>query len=200
MIASYNKPEIVIPNDAIGIDKAIAEIQTKFGALTWLSYVFGKCNVQHDWLKAGMQNKGTKTLEYVYPQIYSKTSEPYNLMMNDNLKSYCFFVAHDPGDFVDYNFMSSQSFVKRKVSIIFWFNCEKIEPGSKQPFNAKLIAEVVKCLQFYSYFEFDQVFESYSRVFDGFTLMDSHVQYMKFPYNAFRIDGFITFPLLNENC
>ena len=96
--------------------------------------------------------------------------------------------------------MDAQQFMKTKVSIIFWMNCKKVAPEQKSPFNSELLVGVLQTLKMYPYFEFIEYFESYSKVFEGFTLNDNHVQYMKFPYAAFRVDGNITFPLLPENC
>lgn len=200
MIASYINPEIIIPSDAVGIDKAIGDVQTRLGAkLTWVEKIFGKCTVQHEFMKQ-TTDKSSKTKETIFPQVYSKTGEPYNLMMNDNLKSYCFFVVHDPGTFQNYDYMQSQHFIKRDVSIIFWMNCIKVLPDTKKPINEELIISVVEALKYYPDFNFNQVFETYKKIYEGFTIDENLRQYMKFPYSGFRIDGEITFPVFPENC
>lgn len=200
MIANYINPEIIIPLNAVGIDKAIGDIQTRLGEkLTWVEKIFGRCTVQHEFMKQST-NKTSKEKEIVFPQLYSKTGEPYNLMMNDNLKSYCFFIVHDPGRFQDYDFLSSQHFIKRKVSIVFWMNCIKVQPLTKSPINEELIISVVEALKGYTDFLFDEIFETYVKIFEEFTIGENLRQYMKFPYSGFRIDGEITFPVFPENC
>lgn len=200
MIANYINPEIIIPIDAVGIDKAIGSIQTKFGEkITWIEKVFGKCTIQREVFKQST-DKGFRKRERIYPQLYMKNGEPYDLMMNDNLNSYCFFIAHDPGEFQNYDFMSSQQFITRSVSIVFWFNCKKLVPNSTRPMNEELIISIVEALKYFPNFAFKQVFEEYKRVFEEFTIDENFRQYMRFPYSAFRIEGDITFPLFPENC
>lgn len=200
MIANYINPEIIIPNDAVGIDAAIGDVQKLLGSKTnWIQKIFGRCTVQVEVMKQ-TTDRAVKTKEYVYPQVYSKTGEPLNMLMNDNLDSYCFFNVLDPGEFIDYDSLSNQQFLKRKVSIIFWMNCPKIAPGTLKPLNEELIISVVKALKNYMAFEFQDVYETYKKIFEGFTIDENLRQYMKFPYSAFRIDGEIQFPLFAENC
>ncbi len=200
MIASYINPEIIIPADSVGIDRAIGNIQTRLGEkLTWVEKIFGKCTIQYEVMKQST-DKTSKAKETAFPQVYSKTGEPYNLMMNDNLKSYCFFVAHDPGVFQDYNFSANQNYIDRKISIIFWMNVHKINPAAKGPFNEELIISVIQALKFLPDFKVTEVFETYKKIYEGFSIDENLRQYMKFPYSGFRIDGEITFPLFPENC
>lgn len=199
MVAGYIKPEIVIPGDAVGIDLAIGKIQKKFASLTWLEKVFGKCTIQHE-MRNVTTNKGLREKDHIFPQVYQANSEPYDLMMNDNLKSYCFFIAHDPGKFQNYDFSSSQHYISRDVSIVFWMNCKKVNQDAKRPMNEAIIMSVLSVLKLYSGFVFDQVYEEYDNVFKEFSITENFRQYMKFPYSAFRIDGQITFPIIAENC
>ena len=200
MIANYINPEIIIPNDAVGIDAAIGDVQKLLGSKTnWIQKIFGRCTVQVEVMKQST-DKSTKAKDYVYPQVYTKTGEPLNMMMNDNLSSYCFFNVLDPGEFVDYDALDDQQYLKRDVSIIFWMNCEKIAPGTKKPLNEELIISVVRALKNYQPFEFTNVYETYKKIFEGFTIDENLRQYMKFPFSAFRIDGELSFPLFAENC
>lgn len=200
MIASYNNPEIIIPNDAVGVDAAIGNVQKLLGSkVTWIQKIFGRSYTQYEQAKQSL-DKSSKQKERIFPQVYSKTGEPLNVLPNDNLDSYCFFNVLDPGDFLDYEATDSQHFITRKVCIIFWYDINKIAPGSKKPINEELILSVVKALQNHMEFEFERVYETFKKVFEPFTIDENFRQYMRFPYSAFRIDGTLSFPLYAENC
>jgi len=190
----------VIDENAVGIDHAIALIQGRLaGGLTWVEKIFGRCVIQHEFMKV-TTDRGVQNKENIFPQFYTKTSEPYNLMPNDNLKSSCFFIAHDPGSFVSYDPFKTQQYISRNISIVFWYNCLKVKPDTKGPFNEELILSVLQAMKMYSNFEFSEVIEEYNNVMKEFTITENMRQYMKFPYSAFRIDGKITFPIYAENC
>lgn len=104
----------------VGVDLAIQKIQVHLASkLPWLQIAFGRCTKQI----VRTSDKRYEGLESV-PEVYLNR-EPISVMVNDNLKSYCFFNAKDPVNLDD------EINANQDVDIIFWMNLKLIDPEKK---------------------------------------------------------------------
>lgn len=199
MISNYPDQPALIRSDSVGVNFAISKIQRSFGErLSWIQKSFGRCTIFSEKTNQ-TENRRSRERERIFPITYSDNAEPYDLMPNDNLYGYCFFIVNDAGEFNNYNFASSQHFMTRNVSVVFWLNVKKNFPNQTE-INETLIISVLQVLKSHPEFVMDEVKESYKKVFEEFTIDENMRQYMKYPYSAFRIEGKITYPMLAENC
>lgn len=190
-MTSYNNPAIVPIPYAVGSDAVIETLRIKMGGLAWIEKVFGRAIVQH--------TAGDNGTDVTYPEVWGVNGEPGNVMMNDNLRAYCFFVGRDPETAAPYDPLQGQIYMRRPISMILWANLTKIDSTKKYRYSDFLKLQLFAILGEVAAFTFQNVYESHSRVFEGFTLTDTFKPYLKPPYWAIRVDGIISYPTLCEN-
>jgi len=206
---NYPNPSIKIQNQSSGVDLLISKIQQKLQLLTWLQSAFGRALVQTELTTVAQQGATIKNptdvrlkpIQTTYPEGIDLKGEAFNLMPNDNLKSYCFFIVRDPTTYPNADFADAQQVCTSPISIIFWANISKTEPNQDIRVNEKYKADVIKVLKQFPDFLLKKSFDSFPQVFDLFTLGETYRYYMKKPYIAFRIDGELTYTaFLQNNC
>lgn len=196
MVANFPNADVFYPNNPVGIDAKIKDIQLLLTGATWLEKIFGRATTQRNQVTPPA---GSKSREIIYPEVYQANDEPLNAMPNDNFRSYCFFTVNDPAVFVDYNAFDVQQLMRRPISIIFWANQDKIAAGDTGRINENLLLNVIEILKSVPDFKPENVFERYDHVFQEFTITEEYRNYMKLPFTAFRITGDITYAAFSEN-
>lgn len=196
----YIDPEAYLLIQPVGIDKAIQNIQTKLQAqLSWLQVAFGRAFRQES-LGYVRDSEGKEVrVRYNYPEVYQKTKEPLNVMPNDNLKSACFFYTKDPGKPVDYNFLQYNAYTYG-VSLIFWFNLEKIDNTKDFRFTEVLKLEVLQVLRGVTTMKVTEIYENWENILRDFTVGGNTKEYLKPPYSGFRIDFDLSYTETGPNC
>lgn len=192
-MTSYVNPIIVPIPFPVGVDSVIEALRLKIAELPWLEKVFARAIEQH--------SPGDNNTDVIYPEVWGSNMEPMNVMMNDNLRAYAFFVARDPQTAVQYvNAFPSQIILQEPVSCIVWGNLRKIDSTKDYRFSERLKIDLITQLSKVPAFTLTQIYESYKRVFEGFTLTDTFRAYLKPPFWAIRIDCNLSYPLFSENC
>ena len=195
---NYKNPAIEVSPSAEAVDLAIQDIQNKLGELPWLEKIFGRCVPQRGlYTEDEARMYGRK--DYIYPEVYNNR-EPMVLMVNDNLKSYCFFHAKDPLEFNDYEVADLQhQMVTQPMDIIFWGNLEKVNPALSYNFSEQLRREVLLKLKKTAFVP-KKSYMSFDKVFDIFTITETFRPYLKPPYFGFRMSGELSFDYFYDNC
>lgn len=197
---NYKNPGIVLLSNPTGIDKAIQEMQVKLGAdssLSWLEKIFGRAIVQKEAISnkeevIRLKSTNQRVREIIYPEGYLNQQEPINLMCNDNLKAYSFFVVRDPGETISGGGPFEDKVVRYPVWFLVWMNLKKIDPNKDYRFGEEKKIEVLKAITKLPNFTLSEVYEEYDRVFEDFTLTETYRQFLKPPYYGFRLSGFMS--------
>lgn len=187
---NYNKPSVELIPNPTSLDLAIQTVQLKLADLAWLEKAFGRATLQKG-IYSDQESKRYARREYVYAEVYNNL-EPMIILANDNLKSYCFFIAKDPMSFVDYQPRELTQMVTQPLALIVWCNLNKIDSTKKFNFIDQLRKDVVEVLKTTDFICKESSIQ-YDRVFDPITIQENYRPYLKPPYAAFRIDGEITF-------
>jgi hypothetical protein len=189
----YKDPVVELVPDAVSLDLAIQKIQEKLSALAWLQKAFGKAFRQTG--PAPLQSReesGNRGRDITFPEVYNNR-EPLSLMINDNLKSYCFFHINGAMRFPSWEHFTKVQAAVQPISIIFWLNLEKIDPTKKYNFAEILRGEVLNVLSSCPGLTVEESETDISRVFAPYTITDTFKQFLKPPFAAFRFNGELRF-------
>jgi hypothetical protein len=191
---NYKEPAVELVPNPVGLDIAIQAIQARLAAgLPWLQKAFGRVTIQTE---TNPSRDGKKQQEKIIPEAYYKR-EPFSLMVNDNLQSYCFFVAGDSMEFIKYDPMERfGALVNQPLAIIFWVNLEKIDATKKYNFMEELRRDCVEQLKRCPAFLLESSSIEYNQVFNPFTITETFKQFLKPPFAAWRFDGTLAFDYL----
>jgi hypothetical protein len=193
----YRNPTVESIPGATGLDRSIKSIQAKLAALPWLEKAFGRAIQQRGKLTVKSGERRTER-EYIFPEVYNER-EPISLMMNDNLRAYCFFHPTGPMDFLSYEPFSNFQLVEQPVAVIFWLNMKKIDPAKNYDFSEALRAAAYKILQQCPGLRLVRSLTQVEEVFAPFTITETFKPLIKPPFAAFRFDATLTFDYL-EAC
>lgn len=195
-MVSYNNPPVELVPNPEALDLAIQAIQERLAGLSWLEKAFGRCTKQIARLQdAEIKNRQARN-EYTFPEVYFKR-EPYNCMVNDNLKSYCFFHAKDALRFTDWEPFLQMQGAEQPLALIFWLNLGRIDPAKNYNFSESLRREVVQVLKQCPGLKLESSSLEVNNVFNPFTITEAFRNYLKPPFAAFRFDGTLSFDYFN---
>lgn len=205
----YNNPNPESQSLATGLDKAIFKIQQKFVTAQgfFVRKVFGRAFLQKKLLNTpqqgetlqNQQNKRLRPLEITYPEGYTAEGEEIDLMPNDNLASYCFFIVNDPVKYIDFDPQDNQQLCEAPVSIIFWGNVFKLTGATDRRVTETYKLQAINLLKTVGDFQLTGSYEGFNKVFEPFTITETYRHYSRKPYFAFRFDGILTYPMVPEN-
>lgn len=187
-----NIPAVPKPETPAFIDKVITQVQDILKAkLSWLDYSFGQS-------QRLVTTKDKK--EYFYPGIHLGDGKYINVLPDQELGNYSFFITEDPQT-VDFKPHTSNS-VKLKYSIVFWVNLDKIFNDDEDRNTESLKAQILKVLtkeMFLAYGRIDvkQIFEKAENIYKGYSLREVNSQFLMQPYAGFRFEGEM---LIREAC
>lgn len=193
---SYINPEIILITDPTGIDYPIQRMQTYLGNLLWLEKIYGRVNIQRSQEK---RENGKGTREVIYPEAWGKNKEPENVMPNDNLNAYAFFIAHDPAEYQNFDALDTQIFVKQKLSVVFWMQLDKLDNTKQYRYTESLKKQILNVLRQVSGFKMTNHYEEYDKVLKEFTITDSFKEYLKPKFYGLRITGDLYYHIFTHN-
>jgi len=201
----YVKPKVVLLPNAVGLDLQIQTVQQILAdGLPWLQTAFGRAFLQQE---KRLSKKDVTLIDalagdetVIYPECRGINQEPVNVMPNDNLKSYCFFVVRDPTDFVNFATLDTQTIVSTPLSLIFWVNLQKVNATKNYRFAEELKIDVLNILRGIPDVVLTQIYEQMDRVFEQFTITETYLQYTKPTFAAMRFDFNLQYPIFPENC
>lgn len=183
-----NIPAVPKPDVPAFIDKVVVQIQDSLKAkLPWLNYSFGRAQKL-----VTLKDKQN----YFYPGVHIGKGTYINVLPDQKLGNYSFFIIEDPQN-VDFRVHSSSN-VKLKYAIVFWFNLSKIFPGVQDRNTEALKAQIIKILTrelFLTTGRIDirQIFEQPENIYKGYSLKEIDSQYMMQPYGGIRFEGEMIF-------
>ena len=182
--------------DPQGIDFQIQRMQLYLQNLTWVDKIYGRATIQRQFETVRGSNRQR---EVKFPEVWGKNREPENVMPNDNLKAYIFFIAHDPGNYIDYDPGIQQMPIERRVSVILWCNLSKLDSTNKYRYSENLKIQLLQVLNFFPGFIIENDEEEYENVLREFTLDGNARAYLKPPYYGLRVTGMLHYKMFSEN-
>ena len=178
------------------LEGAIQSVQNTLSTdLVWLDRMFGRaweCKRQEE--TSGAIQRLTDV--FIYPGAYQENGEYYDLLPNDNLRSYGFFRPTGGMNLVDYDSQDSTLVGSQEVSIIFWFNMDRIDKAlsDKFRFNELLKADIINALNNNDIVtEIRAIFDDTDQIFQGYSITDVTRQYLRHPYGGCRVDCTLNF-------
>lgn len=199
MIANPTIPTIVDPKL---VDYPIEELRAALASgLSWLDEAYPKC------FKAEEVYEGRKR---TFPALYYGKLDYHKLIPDEHIGNFCFFDAK-LGDDVEWN-RTQKTWVETPISLIFWFNFEKIYPSDYERRTIEHVkAEILEFLQGATMsnglWEFNKIYDRPSEVYRGYTFVYSdpdwigteriaveagNLFFMR-PYGCLRFDGTVRF-------
>jgi hypothetical protein len=183
-----NTPTVPKPLNPAFTDKIIVQVQDTLKAkLSWLDYSFGQS-------QRLVTTKDKK--DYFYPGVYIGRGTYLNVLPDQNLGNYSFFVLEDPQN-IDFRVHTTNN-VKLKYSIVFWFNLNKVFPGLTDRNTEALKARILKVLSRELFLTFGRIdvraiYEQAENIYKGYSLKEVDSQYLMQPYGGFRFEGEMLF-------
>lgn len=170
------------------IDSVIAEIQDQLKAnLEWLDYSFGRSQKL-----VTLKEKQN----YFYPGVHIGSGTYLNVLPDQQLGNYSFFVLDDPQR-VQFAPNTANN-IKVNFSMIFWFNLNKVYPGLKDRNTEAIKAEILAFVTRKMFLKtgritIEKIYENPENVYKGFSLKEVDSQYMMQPYGGIRFEGQLIF-------
>jgi len=187
-----NIPSTPKPVSPAFTDKIIVQVQDVLkNKLSWLDYSFG----QSQRLVTTKDGK-----DYFYPGIHLGKEKYLNVLPDQNLGNYSFFIIEDPQN-IDFRAHTSNN-VRLKYSLVFWFNLNKVFPSVTDRNTEALKAQILKIMTrqlFLTWGRVDvrQIYELADNIYKGFSLKEIDSQFLMQPYGGFRFEGEMIF---TEDC
>lgn len=183
---AYQVPPVPVPPNPVFLDKAIGELQTLLGGISWLSHSFGR-----SYIKVEMRS-GTETR---VPMVYKGNAEYLPVEFNDNLQAQSFFevgVQEIEGDFDAFN-LNTYSV---DLSVIFWANLRKIDSvkGDSYYFAEELKEDVREVLRdadtslLTSRVSIFSIEDNFDDIFANYNFEEVSKQYFSYPYTGFKFN------------
>jgi hypothetical protein len=183
---AYQVPPVPVPPNPVFIDKAIGEIQTLLGGISWLTHAFGRSYVKVE------DRSGTESR---VPMVYKGLAEYLPVEFNDNLQAQSFFEVGDQEIEGDYDAFILNTY-NIDLSIVFWASLKKIDSvkGDSYYFAEDLkkdVREVLRDADKYlltSRVEVESIQDNFDDIFANYTFEEKSKQYMSYPYVAFKFN------------
>ena len=185
---SYSTPKVPTLASPKRIQAVIQAIQLLLDSeLSWLEYSFGVAIHSE-------KSMGGKSIKY--PSVYQGTSEYLNVLPNDNLKSYCFWVLDDPETFEEVRPNANGYYCPTVIaSLIVYYDMRRINSTKDYDLTDELIDDVVNVLIRKTYkvnkiglITVNKVYKKIENVFEGFTIDNVTEQLRGYPFAGFRIE------------
>lgn len=122
-----------------GLDALIEDIRTELAALPWMEKSFGRA--------FELPNRNTSALD-IAPHVYLGNREYFNVMPNDQYKSYSFVIGRGAGTKTDEGAQSYsvQTRYSKQIDIHGYFNLDKIDPAKDYIYTEELVKDMLDSL------------------------------------------------------
>lgn len=183
---SFKDPLTPLIENPVNIDRPIQSLQQKIATLGWVSKSFGRA------YESRKVNQATKQVS-VYPQVWQGLGmDLLEVLPNDNLQSQSFFKVEEPIECIRYR-DGAWNTMQARVSLIFWFNLERIDPNIDYSYAELLKGQVQRLLTNHTFDTGDGIrilrtWETAKNVFAGYTLQEVRDQELVYPYGGFRFE------------
>lgn len=188
---SYKDPFTPTILNPVNIDRPIQELQQTFAGLGWLQKSYGRA------YESRALDPATKKVR-TYPQVWQGVDlDLLNVLPNDNLSSQSFFKVEEPIECIDF-LKDGYSRMRARISAIFWFNLQRIDPTIDYSYAELLKGSVQRAIttqMFSSNSEIEilRVWETAKQVFNGYTLDEVRDQELIYPCGGFRFECQLTY-------
>lgn len=195
---SFKNPLTPAIEQPVNLDRPIQEMRTALAGLPWLERAFGR---SFNAIKSSPGSFGGKKV-LVYPHVWQGAGKDLlEVLPNDNLKSYSFFKVEQPIEVLEY-VPDGFSIMRARVSIIFWFDLQRIDATINYDFTELLQAEaqrVITSMLFSSgnSVKIEKIWHGAANVFKGYDLNELKDQELIYPRSGFRFETLVTY---YENC
>lgn len=192
---SFKNPLVPLIANPVNIDRPIQDLQQQLATLGWLERSFGRA------YESRVSNPASNKIS-VYPQVWQGLGmDLLNVMPNDNLSSQSFFKVEDPIEVERYE-RDGNSFMRARVSIIFWYNLKRIDNTIDYSYGELLkgsAQRIITNAQFQDYagIEIVKVWETAKNVFAGYSIDEVAQQELIYPYGGFRFECLMRY---TEDC
>lgn len=191
---SQTSPIVHVIANPVLLDKVIVDVQTALAVLDWITFSFGR---------AFKKFKIVGDSKVSYPAIFQAWKKDYyNALPNDNIAKGYSFVFPDPGDsdeITEYNSRRNHQ-IQRELSVIVFFDMEKIDNTLEYPFHEKLKEDIMFQLDTLGKerLVIDKIVDDIEQVFDDFTVSEIKSEFLKERYGAFKFECTVFYR--NDNC
>lgn len=194
---SYNNPTVFTVLNPVGLDLALFGIQTKLSELTWITKVFGRAWPMNDFHGDGRRlvttAQGIKPKTFQSSNINGKDGNYIDLLPNDNLTSYSFFVSE--GSEVIEDYALATNFAQRPMSLIVWTRLNKVDNSKPYIFLEELKEAVYDKLKFFGKkVTVTGYTDETSEVWAGFEWSSNENKNLRYPNMGFRIFFTLYYP------
>lgn len=189
---SRTTPIINVITDPVLLDKVIKQIQTALAVVDWITFSFGRA------FKKFQVINDVKTS---YPAIFQAWKKDYyNAYPNDNINKGYSFVFADPGDDITEHNSRRNHNIERDISIIVFYDMEKIDNTLEYPFHEQLKEDVFFQLSTINkeILVINDITDDIEQVFDDFTPSEIKAEFLGERYGAFKFECTVFYR--NENC
>jgi hypothetical protein len=193
-------PDIALLPDPKGLDRIIQTLQLSLDEIPWIEKSFGRAFTQ---MRKSTENVGVRSNDNIYyPAVFQGASGELikdfeDLLVNDNLRAYCFFRCDEDDDSFEYSHLLENEF-ESSFSIIFWFDLDKINktfpPTKLYPFNNELKDDILEAIE-NTIFEtvgdrvtIETITNNPREIFREYTIDIVEQQNLVFPSGGFRFN------------
>lgn len=198
---SYNNPTVFSVPDAVGLDLALQNIQTRLSELPWLTKIFGRAWPMNDFQGDGRRlittAQGIKPKTFQSSNVNGKDGNYIDVLPNDNLNSYSFFVSDGNETTEDYSI--NTNIVQRPMSLIVWVRLNKVDASKPYIFLEELKEGVyAKLKTFGQKVTITGYTDQTNEVWQGFEWSQNENKNLRYPNMGFRI--FFTLYYNDKTC
>jgi len=182
-------PYVIVAPVRIGM--VVQALQASLGTLTWLTKSFGR---------AIKMSEKRKDDNYIFPAMFVSSSKDHlNMLELDNWNAYSFMFSDDAETVENYE-KGFRNLYKRKLSIMFWMNLDKIDNTKEgnqhlEELKEEILAKIGTTVYTDSAgsgavqdVEVMEIFEKPENVFSEFSFEETETQFLYPPYRGIRID------------
>jgi hypothetical protein len=198
MSNSFKNPLVPLLENPVNLERPIQALQVALAELSWLEKSFGRAWTA---VKSSEGFLGMKRV-LAYPQVWQGPGKDLlEVLPNDNVKSQSFFKVEDPIETLEY-VMDGFSIMKAPVSLVVWFNLQRIDSTVTYNFTEQLKADVQRkittaLLAETGSVEILKIWEGAANVFKGYDISLLKDQELVYPFGGFRFELAITY---QEDC
>jgi hypothetical protein len=189
---THNEAEPEYIAAPVNLDRAIQEIQRALKTnLTWLSRAYGRARA----LPEILNGKAV-----TYPKVYYGgllDHEYKNVLLNDTVDASSWFQLTGPETPLDYTHANLIQKYQAPLSVIFWFNLEKVKMGltTENYIHTELIKrDIHRILNRYPNITIVRIYDENAKViFKEYTTDEPMDQFLMHPKKAIRFDIQLTY-------
>lgn len=188
MALNEKNPPVITNLPLIGIDLELQKLALKLSTIPWLAKSWGRAKTINGVLIKSKTNE---------PMVYLSKTEYYTVLPNDSFNAYSFWGVSSPEKSMDQsNTVQTSILMETQVYCIIWCNLRQINKLRDYIYTQELVLDVLKSLKSCANFTLSQVIdEKVEDIFKGYTLNPTQRDLLMYPYQAFRVEGYLNYIL-----